>query len=84
VYKRQVHHGEDNDKYTIDYELEWAKAVVHYADPTITRNPIDLSKMSVVNVFMPVKDPLYGLKIAVVDDYVPPTKRDIELAELMK
>lgn len=77
--------GEDHkDTYTMDYELEWLRAVTHY-NSLEDKTPIeDFGQLSVFDVVAPVKDPIYGLKIITVDDHVPDTKRDIELAELRK
>lgn len=77
--KVMVEHEEDGDVYSIDYEIEWLKAVRHYAS---IGHETDLSKLDVFDVLAPYKHPLYGLKIVTLEDKMPISKRDKELQEL--
>ena len=73
-----VEHGLESDTYSIDYELEWAKAVKHYHETS----GVDLSNLDVFDVLAPYKHPIYGLKIAYLENKMPPNPRDVELTEL--
>jgi hypothetical protein len=77
--KVTVEHTEDGDVFTMDYEVEWLKAVQHYK---LLAHVVDLSGLDVFDALIPYKDPIYGLKIKNVDDRVPVSKRDAEIVEL--